>query len=274
MAAAQPQVFFLPVGDGQRLCIFHPPQGAAPRGRVLYLHPFAEEMNASRRMAAATARAMAADGWAVLQIDLLGCGDSSGVLEDATWKAWVQDGVVAAQWLSQQPLPSEGPLWLWGLRTGALLAGHVAEQLPTPAHLLLWQGAAKGQTLLQPWLRLATVAQMMGQATGQRSAAQRLAEGETVYLGGYPVTPFLAEGLGRAQLHPPSHGKAGRLVWLEVGDTTPPAAARAVQPFEAAGWRVHQQAVAGPPFWQVVTGETAPALIEASVQALREDTPC
>ena len=271
MAAAQPQVFFLPVGDGQRLCIFHPPHGAAPRGRVLYLHPFAEEMNASRRMAAATARAMAADGWAVLQIDLLGCGDSSGVLEDATWKAWVQDGVAAAQWLGQQ---ASGPLWLWGLRTGALLAAHVAEQLPTPANLLLWQGATNGQTLLQPWLRLATVAQMMGQAPGQRSAAQRLAEGETVHLGGYPVTPLLAEGLGRAHLHPPSHGKAGQLVWLEMGDSPSPAATRAVQPFEAAGWRVHTQAVPGPQFWQVVTGETAPALIEASVQALSEATPC
>lgn len=271
MAAAQPQVFFLPVGDGQRLCIFHPAQGGTARGHVLYLHPFAEEMNASRRMAAATARAMAADGWAVLQIDLLGCGDSSGMLEDATWKAWVQDGVAAAQWLGQQ---ASGPLWLWGLRTGALLAAHVAEQLPTPANLLLWQGATNGQTLLQPWLRLATVAQMMGQAPGQRSAAQRLAEGETVHLGGYPVTPVLAEGLGRAHLHPPGHGPAGRLVWLEVGDAPSPAAARAVQPFEAAGWRVHTQAVPGPQFWQVVTGEVAPALVEASVQALREATPC
>lgn len=271
MPLPPPQVFFLPVGDGQRLCVYHPAQGPVPRGRVLYLPPFAEEMNASRRVAAATARAMAAEGWAVLQIDLLGCGDSSGVLEDATWKAWVQDGVAGAQWLGQQ---AQGPLWLWGLRTGALLAGHVAEQLPEPPNLLLWQGAANGQTLLQPWLRLATVAQMMGQATGQRSAAQRLAEGETVHLGGYPVTPALAEGLGRAHLRPPAQGPAGRLAWLEVGDAPTPASARAVQPFVAAGWQVHTQAVPGTPFWQVVTGELAPALIEASLQALREGPAC
>jgi len=266
-----PQVFFLPAAEGERLCIFHPAQGTTPRGRVLYLPPFAEEMNASRRMAAATARAMAADGWAVLQADLLGCGDSSGMLQDATWKAWVQDGVAAARWLEAK---AKGPLWLWGLRSGALLAAHVAEQLSEPAHLLLWQGAANGQALLQPWLRLATVAQMMGHANGQRSATQRLAEGETVHLGGYPLTPALAEGMGRAHLHPPSHGAAGRLVWLEVGDVPTPASARAVQPFEAAGWQVRTQALPGMPFWQVVSGEMAPALIEASVQALREAVPC
>ncbi|MFN3884534.1 MAG: hypothetical protein ACK4Q4_07240 [Rhodocyclaceae bacterium] len=45
------EAFFLPVADGNRFCLHHPPAGAA-RGALIYLPPFAEEMNKSRRMAA------------------------------------------------------------------------------------------------------------------------------------------------------------------------------------------------------------------------------
>ena len=115
--------FFQPAPDGgQRLYLHHtPPTGQVLKGAVLYIHPWAEEMNKSRRMAAMASRALAAQGWAVLQVDLLGCGDSSGDFGDATWQAWTDDVVRAAQWLtSRHP---EAPLWLWGLRAGALLVG-------------------------------------------------------------------------------------------------------------------------------------------------------
>lgn len=94
--------FFLPVGSGQRFAIFHPAQGGTARGLVAYVHPFAEEMNKSRRMAALQAKALAAHGYAVLQLDLLGCGDSSGDFGDASWQAWVDDVVLACQWLRRQ----------------------------------------------------------------------------------------------------------------------------------------------------------------------------
>jgi hypothetical protein len=58
---AQRRPFFLDTPDGQRFCLFHPP-GAPCRGAVVYVHPFAEEMNRSRRMAALQARALAAQG--------------------------------------------------------------------------------------------------------------------------------------------------------------------------------------------------------------------
>ena len=93
--------FFQPApGGGQRLYLHHTPRaGQTPLGAVLYIHPWAEEMNKSRRMAALGSRALAAQGWAVLQVDLLGCGDSSGDFGDATWEAWLDDVTQAAQWL-------------------------------------------------------------------------------------------------------------------------------------------------------------------------------
>ena len=131
---ALPQAFFLPDGaGGQRFCLFHPPQGV-PRGRVLYLHPFAEELNTTRRVVAQQARALAQAGFAVLQIDLLGCGDSSGDFADASWEAWLDDAQQAYGWLTDH---ATGPLWLWGMRSGALLATALAARLLRPANLLL-----------------------------------------------------------------------------------------------------------------------------------------
>ncbi|MBK8384562.1 MAG: hypothetical protein IPL11_02315 [Candidatus Accumulibacter sp.] len=41
--------------------------------------------NKSWRIVPLQARALATAGYAVLQIDLMGCGDSSGDFGDATW---------------------------------------------------------------------------------------------------------------------------------------------------------------------------------------------
>ena len=96
------EVFFLPTpgssARGQRLCVHHGP-GRAARGAVLYLHPFAEEMNKARRMAALQSRALADAGFSVLQIDLFGCGDSSGDFGDATWNDWIDDALLGCAWL-------------------------------------------------------------------------------------------------------------------------------------------------------------------------------
>ena len=104
---ALPQAFFLATGTGQRFCLFHPPQGATPLGRVLYLHPFAEELNSTRRVVAGQARVLAQAGYGVLQIDLLGCGDSAGDFADATWAAWLDDAQAAHRWLAGH---GHGPL--------------------------------------------------------------------------------------------------------------------------------------------------------------------
>ena len=84
---------------------------------MLYLHPFAEEMNKSRRMAALACRALAEAGHAVLQIDLRGCGDSSADFGDASWGDWQDDVRLGLAWLDAHT-PADAPLWLWGLRAG------------------------------------------------------------------------------------------------------------------------------------------------------------
>jgi exosortase A-associated hydrolase 2 len=272
-----PTAFFLTVKTGQRLCIFYPAQGNVLRGQVLYIHPFAEEMNKSRRMARLQAQALAQAGFSVLQIDLLGCGDSSGDFGDATWQAWVDDVMQATHWLRQQD-PGTGqppPLWLWGLRAGCLLAVDAARHLPIPCHFLFWQAPAAGKPLLQQFLRLKMAGELLGgQSKGVMDALrQQLASGTAVEIAGYALSPDLAAGLEQATLTPPAKPSPGQqVVWLELSTrdnpTLSPIATQTVAKWQNAGYTCSSHVVSGPAYWQTTEIEDAPALITASTAAL------
>lgn len=271
-----PQAFFLdsPHG-GQRLCLFHTPQpGITPRGRVLFCHPFAEELNTTRRTVAGQARALADVGFAVLQIDLLGCGDSSGDFADATWPGWLADLQLAHAWLADHQ-PAAGSLWLWGLRAGALLASDLAAALSEPANLLFWQPFASGQQQLHQFLRLHSAGQWLaGDKTDAvkkpDTPAKQLAQGQPVHIAGYLLSPLLAQGLAASELQPPANQPPGRLIWLDLGTqcALSPVAEKQIANWKQAGWQVSAQTVAAPAFWQTVETEAAPQLIPITLAAL------
>ena len=79
-ASFEIEPFFLDGKQNSLFCIHLYLAGVTCKGSILYLHPFAEEMHKSRCMAALQARHFAQAGYAVLQVDLTGCGDSSGIL--------------------------------------------------------------------------------------------------------------------------------------------------------------------------------------------------
>lgn len=267
------QTFYLPIQDGQRLCVFYPPVGSC-RGRVLYVPPLAEEMNKTRRMAALQARALADEGFAVLQPDLLGCGDSSGDFSEATWAAWLEDLECAHGWLSSHAC---GPDWVWGLRAGCLLAGELGERLPDPINYLFWQAPSSGKTVLQQFLRLKLAGEVLEGSARQGMDAIRssLAAGQPVEVAGYLLSPGLASGLEASQLKPPR--LPGRLAWLELstreGASLSPVGARLADQWREAGHQVTAEIVQGPAFWQTTEIEDAPALLDASLRALCEGVP-
>jgi exosortase A-associated hydrolase 2 len=276
--------FFLPVpGDapGHRFCIFHPAQGAEAKGAVLYIHPFGEEMNKSRRMAALQSRALAAAGYAVLQIDLLGCGDSSGDFGDARWQDWIDDVVRGAQWLTDRV---SAPLWLWGLRVGCLLAVEASRHLPTARRFLFWAPTPSGKQVLQQFMRLKAAGDLAsGKAKtildGLRSD---LAQGRAVEIAGYRLAPALASGLEQCSLDPPEgKAEAGRIEWFEMSNredaAISPAGVKLLTAWKQRGWqRACGYVIAGPAFWQTTEIEDAPALISATlaaIEAVTVDTP-
>jgi uncharacterized protein len=270
---------------GQRFAIHHPPSADITRGLVVYIHPFAEEMNKSRRMAAQQSRALAAAGFAVLQIDLLGCGDSAGDFGDATWAHWVHDTVCAVRWLRQRHPGAEGlappAQWLWGLRAGCLVAVDAAGQLAAEGErcdFLFWQPASAGKLLLQQFLRLKAASELLG---GQAKAAMEelrgeLAAGRRVEIAGYTLDAALCNGLEQAALRPPAM-QPGRALWLEVSavdsPTLAPAGAATLAAWRQASWTVDTQALRGPAFWQTTEIEDAPALLQATLAAMTAATP-
>jgi len=262
------QVFFLPAAGGeQRLCLFHAPVGT-PRSKVLYLHPFAEEMNKSRRMAALACRALAEAGHAVLQIDLRGCGDSSADFGDAGWADWQADVRLGLEALDAR-VPGDVPLWLWGLRAGCLLA---AADWGRPANYLFWQPMTSGKLALQQFLRLKLAAEMASGASKglMEQMKTELAAGRPVDIAGYRLSPAMASGLEAAKLAPV--GTPGRVEWLELSTredaTLTPVGEQAVNSWGEAGWAVRPRIVQGPGFWATAEIELAPALIAATVETL------
>jgi exosortase A-associated hydrolase 2 len=261
------QAFFLEAQPGYRFCLFHPCSGT-PAGSVLFVHAFAEEMNKSRRMAALQARALAAAGFDVLQIDLLGCGDSSGDFADATWDAWLADVQRGAQALAAR---SSGPLWLWGHRTGCLLASSYARRSAQPARLLLWHPVPAGASFLNQFLRMKLIAQA---GTGARSDTSSLRAalyaGQSVEVAGYMLSPRLAAGLEAATLEAPPPGSA--VCWLDVvhaaGAAPPAASQRIAQEWSQQGLAVAHQTVNGVAFWQTQEINECEALIAQSIRSM------
>jgi exosortase A-associated hydrolase 2 len=270
-----PEPFFVRAANGPRFCIFHPPAGVA-RGGVLYVHPFAEEMNKSRRMAALQSRALAVLGYGVLQIDLFGCGDSGGDFGDATWAQWRDDVIAAIGWLRSR---LSGPITLWGLRLGATLALDAARGSEPPASFVLWQPVLNGATMLTQFLRLKIASQMLSEGrseSGVQDMRKRLDAGETIEVAGYPVTRGLADGVDAVALENLSPGTA-RVHWLEMvaqpDRPLPPAARRIVDGWIAGGATVDVHCVAGPQFWSTLEITEWPELVAQTTAVMTGAEP-
>lgn len=268
--------FFLPTPQGARFCLLHvPPAGQPCRGTVLYIHPLAEELNRCRRMASLQARALARCGFAVLQMDLLGCGDSSGDFSDATWDAWLSDVGAGRQWLAQR---YDAPLWLWGVRAGCLLAAASTRQQPdVPLRLLMWQPVVAGRQHLQQFLRLRQMAEVVqgGGKIGTDALLTQLDQGQAVEVAGYALAPGLAKGLAEATLD--ALVNVRQVVCLEVvapgqaqGYTASPALAAQFQRWTNVGIAARTTAVEGEAFWQLPEAQLCTALVDATVAALVE----
>lgn len=271
--AGSSEAFFLDSAPGQRFCLFFSPTGNQPcRGAVLYLAPFAEEMNKSRRLAAHQARLLASHGYAVLLMDVYGCGDSSGDFADARWTIWKRDLRLAAAWLRQR---IDAPLSLLGLRLGALMAIELAAELRLQ-RLVLWQPVVQGAAYLTQFLRLRLTADLLtapehntSGATGTDATRRLLAQGETVEIAGYPLAPALAAELEELDARQ-WQSAAPPVFWLEclneATGTVAPARKKIADDWRKQGADLQLIALRCPPFWASPEICSAPALLEATLK--------
>lgn len=262
---------------GGRFCLVSWPEGA-PLGGVLQVHAFAEELNKSRRMIALGTRALVERGWVVVQMDLFGCGDSAGDFGNASWAEWLEDVSRGWAWLASH-CPA-APSVLWTMRAGSLLAADwlASYRGPAPA-LLMWQPVSSGKQHLTQFLRLKAASEMLADADAKAVMAEIRAElnaGRSVEVAGYTISPDLAMGMEESVLRlPAQYGASVGVFEVCGGDRLEPSPALRMlaAKWATSGIDAELGAVSGASFWQTQEIETAPALIERSVDWLRRLVP-
>ncbi len=266
--------FFLKTESGDRFCLYHAPHpNKECRGVFIYVHPFGDEMNKSRRMVALQARAFSAMGFGVLQIDLFGCGDSNGEFGNARWDIWKQDLGIARSWLENR---TTAPISLWGLRLGALLALDFARSSANIIDkIILWQPVISGELFLTQFLRLRLANEMLAggleKTTGTQAMRSSLAIGERLEVAGYELTSELAAAIDGLRVIKLIVSKIP-VHWFETvsepGRTMPPAGAKVVRAWEKEGSNLQVHLVPCVPFWATQEISECPDLISATARIL------
>jgi hydrolase, ortholog 2, exosortase system type 1 associated len=262
------QPFFLDSAQGKRFHVLH--ASPTPRMTWLYIPPFGEEMNKSRRMITLLGQALVQCDQALLIPDLAGCGDSAGELREVTQDTWVQDIQQSCQWLiDRYPVP----IGLWSLRSGSLTLFKFLEK--TPAHhfsCILWQPVLNGAVFLNQFLRLKVAADMaLGHKTLTQTLRQQLREGQPLEIAGYELPPPLADDWEHTDFTRSAPAN-GRYRWFErlteATSPLPPSAIAAAQQWQAQGLDVQQQGFTGLPFWQTQEITECLPLIQQSLETL------
>lgn len=269
------EAFFIESPRGPLFSVYHPAtcRGGSPLG-LIYVPPFAEEMNRARRMVALQARLLAEVGVDVLLLDPFGTGDSAGDFGDATWEIWREDVKAAMAWLSER---IGGKVGLWGLRLGALLAADVAAaDAGSIARLVLWQPVLSGERHLTQFLRLRLAASMgMGlERDSIKGLRRRLSDGESLEVAGYELAPSLANAMASLGLQSLIEKQGTlRVDWLEVVSGDQPSLAagsqQIVDALKQRGLPLAAEAVSGEPFWAIQEITLAPNLLRATTDVLR-----
>lgn len=267
--------FFLKTEFGDCFCLYHTPHPDKKcLGGFIYVHPFGEEMNKSRRMVALQARVFAAMGFGVLQIDLFGCGDSQGEFVNARWDIWKQNLEVARNWLEKR---ITAPISLWGLRLGALLALDFARSSKKKfERIILWQPVINGELFLTQFLRLRVANEMLGstneKSSGTKALRSSLAAGEQIEVAGYELTYELTSVIENLRAINLTVSEVF-LDWFEIVSNSSramsPASRKVVKKWEKEkNGNLNVHLVLCTPFWATQEISECPGLVSATAEIL------
>lgn len=272
--SASMEAFFLETALGTRFCVHHRPPLERKVG-IVFVPPFAEELNKSRHVVSQAARRMASVGAGVLILDLHGTGDSSGDFGDARLEQWRQDMLLATRWMRTA---GYSHVWLWGLRFGALLAMDVARAAELKIdRFVLWQPVIRGDVVVTQFLRLrAANALVTGRDNGESVSQlrQALKSGVAIEIAGYELAPPMADALDAIRLDRST--PIAPVSWFEVvaqaDRPLSPASSDLVREWRELGVQVDVRLVTAEPFW-VTTNSVeltqCPSLVDATIEEVR-----
>jgi len=267
--------FFINSPSGTVFALYHPPEDQpGVRGNILFIPPFAEELNRSRHMINRQARAFAKTGYGVLILDLFGTGDSEGCFGNATISLWQQDILAALSWLEKK---SGKPAILWAMRSGALLAADLVRQYPgLTDQLILWSPVGNGRKFVTQYMRIKLAANLSNNTDGTRNSLKELwaelESGHSLEIAGYSLSPDLAHGLSALSLSKTKLPRELSVKWIDISPIDPPAlspaAQRVIEYWESNGTVVSAAAVNDKAFWTLQEPEWAGAYIDQTLKLL------
>jgi exosortase A-associated hydrolase 2 len=274
VVAAHPvvtEVAKIPGRLGPLFTVFRRPAGE-PRGCVLVIPPFAEEMNKCRPMLTALSAKLLARDFATCVFDLSGTGDSAGDFSDATVDGWLADVAQVVGCCASRYEQVSGVL---AVRLGAALSIVAAMQgiFGRLDRTVLWQPSFDGHNFLRQFLRLRSAAAMMA---GQRDETvgllrNRLLEGEPLKVAGYTISPELGRALDVLRTPTVLPAEFGQVSLFEVAQSATamlsPSSRAVIADSQSAGIAIGGEIVVGEPFWTATEIVQVESLITRTLDA-------
>lgn len=271
-SAIREEGLFLQV-DGERVFAFlHQPERAALLS-VVMVHACAEEKLWSHRVYVNFARALAADGIAVLRIDCRGEGESDLAFEQSTLSTRLSDVRAAIDFMKARG-PEGGRIILLGHRLGSMVAALAASAADVrPDGLILWDPVYDGRTYLLQVLRQHLSAQLAasGRVTVTRDQLlQKMMQGERVSIEGYAFNREFCSGLCAASWVDNPAVFDVPVLLAEVAPTDSAPLSGTASKLAAAFPSVTATLVREPPFWRETRefAQSAPRLAQATFEWL------
>ncbi len=184
-------------------------RGPAAGPQVLIVPPLFEEMNRARALLAAIGRGLTRRGIGSWLPDLPGTGDSDVALTDVSWPDWRQ----AVRAVSQHIEASHGT----GIISFAVRGGALLDDAADATVTLRLAPVKAGDRQLREMLRTGVAARQERGTPTSLAALEEQLRTTTLELGGYPITPALAAGLGAARAAAIAPGRTAALTG-GVGD--------------------------------------------------------
>lgn len=256
---------------GERFFTLQFASTAEPRGHVVFVPPFVEEMNRCRALVAQQARSFAAQGYLCTLVDFYGTGDCDGDLVDANLPRWRGNLDSAIDTLLAE---RDLPLVLWGLRLGALIAlDYAAHSGRSVRDIVLWQPVTSGKIYVNQVLRQRVASLMVRDLPPEttKEIRQRLADGEQVEVAGYTLAGELIADIEAIDTAAFTGLCSGTLHWLEHvleegKDIGIPSRKLVDQLGES--HTVNVKTFNDPPIWQIHERDEAPQLLALSRELL------
>jgi exosortase A-associated hydrolase 2 len=272
-----PEPVFIDGSSGRLFAVLYgPADGRDGVPCFLYLPPYGEEMNRSRRTSSILGQALARQDIALLTLDPSGTGDSQGESEACSWSEWLEDAAAALAFLEGRRYSVAGTI---GLRLGGLLALAVAER-HTLARSILWQPVIDGRAYVTSVLQsrlLRGLTKKNGAETSEELRG-RLAAGEPLDILGYPLSTRLASELEALRIADICTGFHGRVDWVHIAASPIPEVKenggheRRLEKFRTGtGAPVHGCRVQEPPFWLLEEAPLPQTLIELTIALCGEE---